>query len=92
MTDAGSGMYYLCVCGSIVAVVQSAGAVLFLCFTGKVHGSLARAGKVKNQTPKVAKQEKRKAVNGRGKRRAQYNRRFVNVMARGGRKGPNSQT
>jgi len=24
---------------------------------GKVHGSLARAGKVKAQTPKVAKQE-----------------------------------
>ena len=28
---------------------------------GKVHGSLARAGKVKNQTPKVAKAEKKKA-------------------------------
>jgi hypothetical protein len=26
-----------------------------------VHGSLARAGKVKNQTPKVAKAEKKKA-------------------------------
>lgn len=25
---------------------------------GKVHGSLTRAGKVKNQTPKVEKQEK----------------------------------
>ena len=24
---------------------------------GKVHGSLARAGKIKNGTPKVAKQE-----------------------------------
>jgi hypothetical protein len=27
---------------------------------GKVHGSLARAGKVKGQTPKVAKQEDKK--------------------------------
>merc|ERR1712055_902135 len=27
---------------------------------GKVHGSLARAGKVKGQTPKVEKQEKKK--------------------------------
>ncbi|TFJ99899.1 MORN repeat-containing protein 2 [Platysternon megacephalum] len=26
---------------------------------GKVHGSLARAGKVRGQTPKVAKQEKK---------------------------------
>ena len=28
--------------------------------TGKVHGSLARAGKVRGQTPKVAKQDKKK--------------------------------
>ncbi|EEF51078.1 40S ribosomal protein S30, putative [Ricinus communis] len=27
---------------------------------GKVHGSLARAGKVRGQTPKVAKQDKKK--------------------------------
>jgi ribosomal protein S30 len=27
---------------------------------GKVHGSLARAGKVRGQTPKVPKQEKKK--------------------------------
>lgn len=25
-----------------------------ICFLGKVHGSLARAGKVKGQTPKVS--------------------------------------
>lgn len=29
---------------------------------GKVHGSLARAGKVRGQTPKVPKQEKKKQV------------------------------
>jgi len=61
---------------------------------GKVHGSLARAGKVKGQTPKVEKGEKKKKKTGRAKRRMQYNRRFVNVVAQfGGRKkGPNSNT
>ncbi|CAF1428926.1 unnamed protein product [Adineta steineri] len=60
-------------------------------FGGKVHGSLARAGKVKGQTPKVAKQEKRKKKTGRAKRRLQYKQRFVNKVASfGRRKGPNS--
>jgi small subunit ribosomal protein S30e len=60
---------------------------------GKVHGSLARAGKVKGQTPKVEKQEKKKKKTGRAKRRLQYNRRFVNVVVTFGRKkGPNSNT
>jgi small subunit ribosomal protein S27Ae len=60
---------------------------------GKVHGSLARAGKVRNQTPKVEKQEKKKLSTGRAKKRIQYNRRFVNVVtAPGGKRlGPNSQ-
>merc|ERR1739849_52805 len=44
---------------------------------GKVHGSLARAGKVKGQTPKVDSEEKKKPKTGRAKRRLQYNRRFV---------------
>ena len=34
---------------------------------GKVHGSLTRAGKVRNQTPKVEKQEKGKSHVGRAK-------------------------
>jgi len=60
---------------------------------GKVHGSLARAGKVKGQTPKVDKQEKKKKLTGRSKRRMQYNRRFVNVVETFGRKkGPNSNS
>ncbi|EDV21196.1 40S ribosomal protein S30 [Trichoplax sp. H2] len=60
---------------------------------GKVHGSLARAGKVKNQTPKVEQQEKKKKKTGRSKRRMQYNRRFVNVVQGFGRKkGPNSNS
>ena len=58
---------------------------------GKVHGSLARAGKVKGQTPKVEKQEKKKKKTGRAKRRMQYNRRFVNVVQTfGRRRGPNT--
>merc|ERR1712071_268031 len=58
---------------------------------GKVHGSLARAGKVKHQTPKVEKAEKKKKKTGRAKRRVQYNRRFVNVVPTFGRKkGPNA--
>ena len=59
---------------------------------GKVHGSLARAGKVRGQTPKVAKGEKKKNLTGRAKKRLQYNRRFVNVVVGPGKKkGPNTQ-
>ena len=50
-----------------------------LCVAGKVHGSLARAGKVRGQTPKVTKQEKKKRPKGRAMKRMKYNRRFVNV-------------
>jgi len=61
--------------------------------TGKVHGSLARAGKVKNQTPKVDKQPKKKKARGRAFKRMQYNRRYVNVATGPGKKrGPNSQS
>ena len=60
---------------------------------GKVHGSLARAGKVKGQTPKVAKaDEQSKEPRGRAKKRLQYSRRFVNVVQTGGKSvGPNNQ-
>lgn len=43
---------------------------------GKVHGSLARAGKVKSQTPKVDKQEKKKPVTGRAKKRLLYTSKY----------------
>jgi len=47
---------------------------------GKVHGSLARAGKVRGQTPKVEKNtDKKKVPKGRAYKRLLYNRRFVNV-------------
>lgn len=60
---------------------------------GKVHGSLARAGKVKGQTPKVEKQEKKKKKTGRAKRRIQFNRRFANVVQSfGRRRGPNANS
>merc|ERR1712088_330193 len=60
---------------------------------GKVHGSLARAGKVRGQTPKVEAGEKKKKKTGRAKRRIQYNRRFVNVVATfGRRRGPNANS
>lgn len=59
---------------------------------GKVHGSLARAGKVKGQTPKVEKQEKKKKPTGRAKKRMLYNRRFVNAVASFGKRRMNVQT
>ncbi|KAF8051777.1 hypothetical protein N665_1668s0005 [Sinapis alba] len=58
---------------------------------GKVHGSLARAGKVRGQTPKVAKQDKKKKPRGRAHKRLQHNRRFVTaVVGFGKKRGPNS--
>ena len=63
---------------------------LHLATMGKVHGSLARAGKVKNQTPKVAKAEKKKVLTGRAKKRMTFNRRFVSVVKGGPKRGPNS--
>ncbi|KAL2645104.1 hypothetical protein R1flu_012691 [Riccia fluitans] len=48
----------------------------------KVHGSLARAGKVRGQTPKVQKQDKKKRPKGRAYKRIQYNRRFVTSASR----------
>lgn len=46
---------------------------------GKQHGSLARAGKVKSQTPVVsAKVDAPKKVTGRAAMRKKYNRRIVN--------------
>ena len=58
---------------------------------GKVHGSLSRAGKVKSQTPKVEKTDKKKKPRGRANKRLLYNRRFVNVIVGPGKKkSPNS--
>lgn len=42
---------------------------------GKVHGGLARAGKVRGQTPKVDVTEKPKRPKGRAMKRIQFNKR-----------------
>lgn len=47
---------------------------------GKVHGSLARAGKVKGQTPKVEKQTKKRKKCGRARRRILFQKRFSNAV------------
>lgn len=44
---------------------------------GKLHGTLAKAGKVKKQTPKVEKQVKHKLPKGRAYKRILYNRRYL---------------
>uniref|UniRef100_A0A452EI20 Uncharacterized protein n=1 Tax=Capra hircus TaxID=9925 RepID=A0A452EI20_CAPHI len=60
---------------------------------GEVHGSLAHAGKVRDQTPRVAKQEKKTTTTGRAKKRVQYNLCFVNVVpAFGKKKGPSANS
>jgi len=57
-----------------------------------VHGSLARAGKVKNQTPKQPKTaDNAKQPRGRAKKRMQYTRRIKDAENTSGRKvGPNN--
>jgi small subunit ribosomal protein S30e len=59
---------------------------------GKVHGSLAQAGKVRNMTPKVPKNEfKEKPVRGRARLRKLYNKQVLGVNPDVRRKlGPNS--
>ncbi len=44
----------------------------FILWSGKVHGSLARAGKVKSQTPKVEKADTKKKPRGRANKRLLY--------------------
>ncbi|XP_035550862.1 40S ribosomal protein S30-like [Juglans regia] len=57
----------------------------------KVQGSLARAGKVRGQTPKVAKQDKKNKLRGHTHKCMQYNHRFVTaVVGFGKKRGPNS--
>ena len=46
---------------------------------GRQHGSIAQAGKVRANTPKVPKQEKPKGVCGRAHIRKNYNKRFLAV-------------
>jgi len=59
---------------------------------GKVHGSMARNGKVRNQAPKVEQQERvKKLIVGRAKKRLQYKKRIESVDPNDKRKkGPNA--
>jgi small subunit ribosomal protein S30e len=43
---------------------------------GKKHGTLAKAGKVRKQTPKAAKKQKRKKPRGRAYKRLLYTKKF----------------
>jgi small subunit ribosomal protein S30e len=58
---------------------------------GKQHGTLAKAGKVRKQTPKVNKKEKRMPPRGRAYKRLLYKKRFSNVVvgAQQKKRGPN---
>lgn len=55
---------------------------------GKVHGSLARAGKVKGQTPKVEKQEKKKQPRGGKTSRLRYQGHVSDRLSDSGRNLP----
>ena len=62
---------------------------------GKIHGGLAKVGRVRNLAPKVDKKEReegeKKTVRGRAKKRIQYNRRIAQVKPGDKRKqGPNA--
>lgn len=51
------------------------------------HGGLSKAGKVKKQTPKVAKMERDyKPIVGRAKMRKKFNKRFYYMKQTGARK------
>lgn len=56
---------------------------------GKQHGTLAKAGKVKKQTPKVAKMEKKRPLTGRALKRKQYQKRFADVVPGQKKRSPN---
>jgi small subunit ribosomal protein S30e len=60
---------------------------------GKVHGSLAQAGKVRSLTPKVPKTDKPTPARGRARVRKLYNKRFLSLNPEAKRKqGPNAQS
>ena len=62
---------------------------------GKIHGGLAKVGRVRNLAPKVDKKEREqgqgKIPRGRAKKRIQYNRRILAVNPNDKKKqGPNA--
>lgn len=56
---------------------------------GKLHGTLAKAGKVRKQTPKVAKLEKPRKLRGRALKRQKYQKNFAAVIPGQKKRSPN---
>lgn len=56
---------------------------------GKQHGTLAKAGKVRKQTPKVAKQEKRRKLTGRALKRDKFRKKTQPLNPGQKRRSPN---
>jgi small subunit ribosomal protein S30e len=56
---------------------------------GKQHGTLAKAGKVRKQTPKVAKMDKARKPRGRAYKRILYKKTFAPLLPGQKRKTPN---
>ena len=56
---------------------------------GKQHGTLAKAGKVRKQTPKVAKMEKPRKPRGRALKRIQYKKNFAPLVPGQKKRSPN---
>ena len=56
---------------------------------GKQHGTLAKAGKVRKQTPKVAKLDKPRKPRGRAYKRILYKKNFAPVVPGQRKRSPN---
>lgn len=56
---------------------------------GKQHGTLAKAGKVRKQTPKVAKLEKARKPRGRAYKRILYKKNFAPLVPGQKKRSPN---
>ncbi len=56
---------------------------------GKQHGTLAKAGKVRKQTPKVGKQDKPRKVRGRAYKRILYQKKFAPLVPGQKKRSPN---
>jgi len=57
---------------------------------GKMHGGIAKCGKVKGQTPKVERTSTVRKRNGRVRKRNQYARLLSKVKTKGRMPGPNN--
>ena len=56
---------------------------------GKQHGTLAKAGKVRKQTPKIARIEKRRKPRGRAYKRILYTKSFAPLVSGQKKRSPN---